>query len=269
MILLLSPSKTQDFETAHLLEKKQTLPLQKPYFQTEIENLVALLKKFDTAELESLMQISPKLALLNQGRFKTFDPTFERAHQQKPAIFAFQGDVYEGLEARDFSEKELLFAQKHLLILSGLYGILQPLDSIQPYRLEMKTALKGKVKEGESDFTFKNLYEFWGEKLSQRLLALAGEQKIVNLASQEYFKAIQTKSFTKKLKEKVINIHFKEKKGNRYSVVAIFAKKARGRMARFAIQHQIQDPEALKSFQDERYQFLADLSTECDWVFGR
>jgi cytoplasmic iron level regulating protein YaaA (DUF328/UPF0246 family) len=273
MILLLSPSKTQDFETLHPLEKTVTLPLQKPHFQAEIQNLVALLKKMNTQELASLMQISPKLAQLNKARFEAFDPTFEMPAFQRPAIFAFQGDVYEGLQAEDFSEKELLFAQKQLLILSGLYGILQPLDTIQPYRLEMKTALKGKVKQGEkenpTDLNFKNLYEFWGEKLAQRLLELAGEKMIVNLASQEYFKALQTKSLTQKLNHKIINIHFKEKKGNRYQVVALYAKKARGRLARFVIQHQIEDPDALKSFEQEGYHFVAELSTERDWVFGR
>jgi hypothetical protein len=202
------------------------------------------------------MHLSEALATLNEERYQTFTETFS-PDNSKQALLAFKGEVYAKMEADNFSAEDLEFAQQHLRILSGLYGLLKPLDLIQPYRLEMGTKLK--TKKGNS------LYEYWGTKISKALNAAGEGQTLVNLASQEYFKAVDHKT----LKMRVISIHFKEYKDDRYQVVGFFAKQARGLMARYAILNRITDPEQLKVFREEGYEFSAPLSTAQDWVFVR
>jgi cytoplasmic iron level regulating protein YaaA (DUF328/UPF0246 family) len=202
------------------------------------------------------MHLSEALATLNEERYQTFTETFS-PDNSKQALLAFKGEVYAKMEADNFSAEDLEFAQQHLRILSGLYGLLKPLDLIQPYRLEMGTKLK--TKKGNS------LYEYWGTKISKALNAAGEGQTLVNLASQEYFKAVDHKT----LKMRVISIHFKEYKDDRYQVVGFFAKQARGLMARYAILNRITDPEQLKVFREDGYEFSAPLSTAQDWVFVR
>jgi cytoplasmic iron level regulating protein YaaA (DUF328/UPF0246 family) len=219
-------------------------------------DLVGVLRKKSAAQISKLMHLSDALATLNAERYQTFTETFS-PENSKQALLAFKGEVYAKMEADDFSAEDLEFAQQHLRILSGLYGLLKPLDLIQPYRLEMGTTLK--TKKGA------NLYQYWGTKISKALNAAGEGQTLVNLASQEYFKAVDQKT----LKMPVISIHFKEHKDNRYQVVGFFAKQARGLMARYAILNRITDPEQLKVFREEGYEFSAPLSTAQDWVFVR
>jgi hypothetical protein len=202
------------------------------------------------------MHLSEDLATPNAERYQTFTDTFS-PDNSKQALLAFKGEVYAKMEADQFTAEELEFAQQHLRILSGLYGLLKPLDLMQPYRLEMGTKLK--TKKGDS------LYEYWGTKISKALNAAGEGRTLVNLASQEYFKAVDKKT----LKLPVITIHFKEHKGGSYQVVGFFAKQARGLMARFAIQNRITDPEQLKTFHEEGYEFAERLSSAQDWVFVR
>jgi cytoplasmic iron level regulating protein YaaA (DUF328/UPF0246 family) len=183
---------------------------------------------------------------------ETFSPD-----NSKQAILAFKGEVYAKMEADTFSAADLEFAQQHLRILSGLYGLLKPLDLIQPYRLEMGTKLK--TKKGNS------LYDYWGTKISKALNAASEGRMVVNLASQEYFKAVDKKT----LKMPVITIHFKEHREGSYQVVGFFAKQARGLMIRYAIQNRITDPEQLKVFQEDGYEFAEHLSSAQDWIFIR
>jgi cytoplasmic iron level regulating protein YaaA (DUF328/UPF0246 family) len=202
------------------------------------------------------MHLSEALATLNAERYQTFMDTFS-PDNSKQALLAFKGEVYAKMEADQFTAEELEFAQQHLRILSGLYGLLKPLDLMQPYRLEMGTKLK--TKKGDS------LYDYWGTKISKALNAAGEGRTLVNLASQEYFKAVDKKT----LKLPVITIHFKEHKEGSYQVVGFFAKQARGLMARFAIQNRITDPEQLKTFNEEGYEFAERLSSAQDWVFVR
>jgi cytoplasmic iron level regulating protein YaaA (DUF328/UPF0246 family) len=217
---------------------------------------VGVLRKKSAAQISELMHLSEALATLNEERYQTFTETFS-PDNSKQALLAFKGEVYAKMEADNFSAEDLEFAQQHLRILSGLYGLLKPLDLIQPYRLEMGTKLK--TKKGNS------LYEYWGTKISKALNAAGEGQTLVNLASQEYFKAVDHKT----LKMRVISIHFKEYKDDRYQVVGFFAKQARGLMARYAILNRITDPEQLKVFREDGYEFSAPLSTAQDWVFVR
>jgi cytoplasmic iron level regulating protein YaaA (DUF328/UPF0246 family) len=217
---------------------------------------VGVLKKKSTSEISKLMHLSDSLASLNEERYKTFMETFS-PENSKQALLAFKGEVYAKMEADQFSAEELEFAQQHLRILSGLYGLLKPLDLIQPYRLEMGTPLK--TKKGT------NLYQYWGTKISKALNEVGEGKTLVNLASQEYFKAVDQKT----LKLPVITIHFKEHKDGKYQVVGFFAKQARGLMARYAIQNRITDPEQLKVFREEGYEFSAPLSSAQEWVFVR
>jgi cytoplasmic iron level regulating protein YaaA (DUF328/UPF0246 family) len=204
------------------------------------------------------MSISDKLAELNQARFKAFDP--EDTETGVQAAFAFAGDVYEGLKARDLDSAALAFAQDHIRILSGFYGLLRPLDRIQPYRLEMGTRLK--TRRGNS------LYDFWGDRISQCLNADAEGQidpSLINLASQEYFGAIDAKA----LKLQVITPHFREEKDGESRIISFFAKKARGTMARFVIDERIETPGDLKAFDRDGYRFDKTASTDTDWIFTR
>lgn len=250
MLLVISPAKTLDYSNPTFTQYSE------PDFQVEVKDLVSVLRKKSASQISELMHLSNSLASLNEERYKTFQDTFNQVNA-KQALLAFKGEVYTKMEADQFSEADLEFAQQHLRILSGLYGLLKPLDLIQPYRLEMGTPLK--TKKGA------NLYHYWGTKISKALNALGQGKTLVNLASQEYFKAIDQKT----LNLPVIHIHFKENKGEKYQVVGFFAKQARGLMARYAILNRLTDPEQLKLFQEEGYTYSAPLSTQKDWVFVR
>jgi len=250
MLLVISPAKTLDYSNPEYSSHTQ------PDFPGEVKDLVGVLRKKSASEISKLMHLSDSLASLNEERFKTFRETFS-PENSKQALLAFKGEVYAKMEADQFSAADLEFAQQHLRILSGLYGLLKPLDLIQPYRLEMGTSLK--TKKGT------NLYQYWGTKISKALNEVGQGKTLVNLASQEYFKAVDQKT----LKLPVITIHFKEHKEGKYQVVGFFAKQARGLMARYAILNRITDPEQLKVFREEGYEFSDPLSSDQDWVFVR
>ena len=250
MLIVISPAKTLDYSNPEYSSHTQ------PDFPTEVKDLVGVLKKKSASQISKLMHLSDSLAVFNEERYKTFSETFN-PENSKQAVLAFKGEVYAKMEADHFSPEDLDFAQQHLRILSGLYGLLKPLDLIQPYRLEMGTQLQ--TKKGN------NLYQYWGTKISKALNELGEERPLVNLASQEYFKAVDQKT----LKMPVITIHFKEYKEGKYQVIGFFAKQARGMMARYAILNRITDPEQLKVFREEGYEFSAPLSTAQDWVFVR
>lgn len=250
MLIVISPAKTLDYSTPQFTEYT------KPDFTTDIKALVSVMKKKSAPELSQLMHISENLALLNEERFKTFQPEFT-PENSKQALLAFKGDVYTKIDVDNYSEEDFEFAQKHLRILSGLYGLLKPLDLIQPYRLEMGTRLQ--TKKGE------NLYEYWGSKIAKAINEAAKGQTLVNLASQEYFKSVDLKS----LKTPIVNIHFKEFKNGKYQIIGLFAKQARGMMTNFAIKNRLTDPVSLKTFAEEGYEFSELLSDATDWVFVR
>ncbi|MGD1897406.1 MAG: peroxide stress protein YaaA [Phormidesmis sp.] len=251
--MVISPAKSLDYEGPNYPHYTMPAVLE------QSETLVKQLSAYDESELSELMKISDKLAQLNRQRFRDFQTPFT-PENAKQALLVFDGDVYKGIHVKDYDDDDLAFAQNHLRILSGLYGILRPLDLMQPYRLEMGTKLatdKGK-----------NLYEFWGDQISDLInaeLADESEPLLVNLASNEYFKSINLK----KLKASVLNIAFKEKKGDSYKIVAIYAKKARGLMVDFVIRNRIEDPALMKGFDSDGYEFNAELSDESTWVFCR
>lgn len=249
MLAVISPSKTQDFSMPDIQEHTFTRQL------SESEVLVNLLKKKTQDELSKLMSISEKLAKLNYDRFQDFSTPFD-FNNAKQALLAFKGDVYNGIDAPNLSKKDLIFAQDNLRMLSGLYGVIRPLDLIAPYRLEMGTKLK--------NTKGKNLYEFWGDKIS-KLLNEDEPEVIINLASNEYFKGIDQKA----LKAKIINIVFKEFKGDKYKIIGIYAKRARGLMVQFMIKNRIKNPQDLKAFKLEDYRYQEDMSDSTTWVFTR
>jgi len=255
MLCVLSPAKKQDFESC---ETKIT-PTQ-PETKKQIAELFEVLKNKSASDLKALMNVSDKIAELNFERYQSFDPKKYNKTNSKAAVLALQGDVYRGLDAASLKKQDLDYAQDHLRILSGLYGCLRPLDYIQPYRLEMKTPLvnpKGK-----------NLYEFWGTKLSELLNKSLRDHKnptLINLASQEYFKAIDKSA----LSYPVIHIDFKEKKNGDYKTIGIMAKYARGLMARYLIEHKIDDVEAIKQFNVDKYRFNKKMSSDDKLVFTR
>lgn len=254
MITVISPAKSLDFE-GPLATKQKT----QPKFIKESEELAKQLKKLAPQDIASLMKLSDKLATLNFDRFQAFKPPFtpENARQ---AVLAFRGDVYQGLDADTLSSDDFKFAQKHLRILSGLYGILKPLDLIQPYRLEMGTKFENNAG--------KNLYEFWGTSLNEHLQKELKKQEqpvIVNLASNEYFKAVKEKQ----MPYRIITPVFKDYKNGQYKILSFFAKKARGLMTRYIIQNQIDSPEELKNFNSDGYKFDKKSSTDDSLVFLR
>lgn len=252
ILALLSPAKSLDFETALNTSLKS-----EPQFQKETLYLASKLKKTSAKKLGDLMGISPALAALNHERYQVFEETPNKnLHRQ--AAWAFNGDVYRGLEAYTLSEKEQEYLQQHLRILSGLYGYLKPADIIQPYRLEMGCGFKVTP-------TKDNLYKYWKPLLAPSLNKEEGVTHIVNLASQEYFKSVDTK----KLKRPVLHIDFKENKGGTFKTVSFFAKKARGLMARYMAQQNVQDIQDLKLFDLENYTYNDSLSSEDKWIFTR
>ncbi|WP_100656628.1 peroxide stress protein YaaA [Alteromonas flava] len=254
MLVVLSPAKNLDLEPV-----KVSHATTQPELLSDAKVLVDVCRQLSPAELSSLMKISDKLAILNAERFNSFEFPFTNDNA-KPAALTFNGDVYAGLQADSLQPKELEFAQQHLRILSGLYGVLRPLDLMQAYRLEMGTSL--------TTPKHKNLYEFWGDRITQVLnqqLAHIGSETLVNLASNEYFKAVKKRQ----LDAQIITPVFKDFKNGQYKVISFFAKKARGLMARFILQNHITDVEQLKKFDVEGYTYDAALSTAEDWVFTR
>ena len=252
MLIVLSPAKRLDFS-----EPPVAFEPTMPRLTEDTASLARTARRQTKADLRRLMGISDDLARLNRERFQAFDPT---ADNGLPAAFAFAGDVYQGLEARTLDAAGLAFAQSRLRILSGLYGLLRPLDRIQPYRLEMGTRLK--TRRGSS------LYDFWGDRLSKQLNADAvdhDDPTLVNLASQEYFGAVDAKA----LKLPVVTCHFREAKDGESRIVSFFAKKARGAMARFAIDERVAKVADLKAFERDGYRFDKAVSTELDWIFIR
>lgn len=250
MITLISPAKTLDLSDSPFKESTY------PQFKTHIKELVGVMKKKSKSDIRKLMGVSEELAVLNHDRYKSFEDQFT-PENSKQALFAFKGDVYKKMEVENYTQDQILFAQDHIRILSGLYGLLKPLDLIQPYRLEMGIKLKTKKA--------KDLYGYWGHKIAQAIDAAATDGTVINLASQEYFKAVDQK----KLKSKVITIVFKEYREGSYKIIGIFAKQARGMMANFIIENKINDPERLKLFDKEGYEYAEKLSSEEEWVFIR
>jgi cytoplasmic iron level regulating protein YaaA (DUF328/UPF0246 family) len=228
-------------------------------FLPEAEKIISVMKKKKPAQLAKLMDISPKLADLNYQRFQEWTVPFTPENSWQ-AVLMFNGDVYQGLKAESFSVSEFETAQNQLRILSGVYGLLKPLDLIQPYRLEMGTSVSIAKK--------KNLYDFWKAKITAKLNQEFSETErtvLVNLASNEYFSAIDTK----KIKARIITPSFKENKNGQYQMVSFFAKRARGLMSRFIIQNKISDPEEIKAFDLEGYYFNNGLSKGDNWIFTR
>ena len=254
MIIVLNSSKTLDMQLPTRISKHSV-----PEFSTESVSLVKALRRLSVSELADLMKMSEKLAVLNANRYRNWKMR-PGPSNAKQALLAFKGDVFEAMEVESYSAREFNFAQKHLRIVSGLYGILRPLDLIQAYRLEMATLLS--IENSIS------LYDFWGDRIHQSLCATLKKEKsgvLVNLASLEYFKAIKADRFD----SRVITPVFKERQNSGYRVVAIYAKKARGRMSGFIIRNRINRPEDLKAFNRDGYRFRAKLSTDTQWVFTR
>lgn len=252
MLIVLSPAKRLDFTKAD-----PALPASERRFLDDTASLAKTTKRQTHADLRRLMSISDTLADLNRKRFQAFDASSTDGVQ---AAFAFAGDVYEGLKARDLTEDDLDFAQAHVRILSGFYGLLRPLDRIQPYRLEMGTRLK--TRRGG------NLYDFWGDRISQCLNADAeghADPTVINLASQEYFGAVDAKA----LERPVVTPQFRESKDGESRIVSFFAKKARGAMTRFAVDERIETAADLRAFDRDGYRFDKSASTETDWIFIR
>jgi len=254
MLIVVSPAKSLDFDS-----KARTRKFTEPQYLEESTQLVGQLQKLSPEDFSELMNISSSLGELNHMRYANWHTPFD-LENSKQAIFAFKGDVYIGLEAEKFSTADLNFAQKHLRILSGLYGLLRPLDLMQPYRLEMGSRFENK--KG------KNLYEFWDNKLTENLNELFKQDKrpvLVNLASKEYFSAIKPKS----LNAEIISPVFKDFSNGKYKIVSFYAKKARGYMAAYIIQNRIKSPEKLKDFDVEGYWYSEQDSTPAQPVFLR
>lgn len=254
MLIIISPAKSLDFEKNSNTEQFSEAP-----FLKESQTLIKQLRKLSTNEIADFMSISPKLAQLNYERFINWQLPFN-LENAKQALLAFRGDVYTGIDAYSLNEKELETAQNDLRILSGLYGVLKPLDLIQAYRLEMGKKLQ--TSKGN------NLYEFWGDKITKEInktLLDKNDKYLINLASNEYYKSIDKK----KIKAEIITPIFKDLKNDQYKVISFFAKKARGMMTRFIIQNEITDPEHLKTFDCDGYIFNPHLSNTNELVFTR
>ncbi len=257
MLFLLSPAKSLDYDTPTPPELADALT--RPQFLPDTAALIDLLRTKSVAEVRELMDLSEPLAQLNVDRYRAWRPRFTE-HNSKPAVLAFNGDVYDGLDAKSLSTDDIGWAQQHVRMLSGLYGILRPLDRMQPYRLEMGTRLA--TPAGAS------LYDWWGDRLALHLNQLARAEKvpvIVNLASQEYFRAADRKV----LKPRVIDCQFEDWKNGDYKIISFFAKRARGLMARYCIQHRIETPEGLQGFDLDGYRLAPEVSTPDRLVFRR
>jgi cytoplasmic iron level regulating protein YaaA (DUF328/UPF0246 family) len=254
MLFVLSPAKSLDYEApAPVVTPSQT------QFNAQSKALIALLRCLSVQQVAELMDLSDKLAALNVARYAAWSPR-ATGKNARPAVFAFDGDVYDGLAARNLTVEDLEWAQAHLCILSGLYGVLRPLDLMQPYRLEMGTTL--------ANAHGNNLYKFWGDTLAKHLsqrLKADGSGVLVNLASQEYFKAADTPA----LKARVVECVFQDYKNGQYKVISFNAKRARGMMARFAITQRLEKPEDLRAFDADGYGWDKAASGDNSLVFRR
>ncbi|MCY1264508.1 hypothetical protein D9M70_128600 [compost metagenome] len=254
MLLVISPAKTLDYETPPVTSR-----FTQPEFLDHAQELIEQLRELSPAQIAELMHLSDKLAGLNAARYGSWHPDFTPANA-KQALLAFKGDVYTGLNAEDFNEADFDFAQQHLRMLSGLYGLLRPLDLMQPYRLEMGTKL--------ANARGKDLYAFWGERISGWLneaLAAQGDDILLNLASNEYFSSVKRKA----LNARVIDTEFKDLKNGQYKIISFYAKKARGLMARYVIKERLTSPEGLKDFNYQGYRYSAEHSGPDNLVFLR
>jgi len=252
MIAILSPAKRMEIV-------KNNFNHSTPYFLNKTNEIINVLKSTNAPELQKLMKISPKLADLNFHRHLNFDLNHTPENSSQ-AFFAYKGDVYRGLEADKFNEEDLKFGNKHIRIISGLYGLLNPLDLIQPYRLEMGTKLK------VNDFT--NLYKFWNDLVTEKLnedIKRSDSDILINLASDEYYKAIDSK----KINAKIIKIIFKEYRGEKLKFISFNGKKARGMMSKYIINNRINDEESLKGFDYEGYSFVEEDSNSSEFLFVR
>jgi cytoplasmic iron level regulating protein YaaA (DUF328/UPF0246 family) len=250
MHIIISPAKTLDMKQRQMKLKSTLCP-----FLNKSQSLVNSLSQLKSNDIQALMEVSPKIGELNANRFNEWRTPFTSSNA-KAAIYAFKGDVYSEINADSLTDDQLEFTQRNLSILSGLYGLLRPLDLMQAYRLEMGTKISNKLG--------KNLYEFWGDQLTNEL-NLREQVWLINLASNEYFKSIRVA----KLNAKVIQPIFKDEKNGVLKIIGIYAKKARGMMCRFAIENNIQNPEELKSFNLGGYSFIASISSDNEWVFTR
>ncbi len=254
MLMIISPAKTLDLTTA-----PSTQSHNQPIFLQQAQQLIDRAKKLSAADISSLMKISEKLGILNYERFHEWQTPFS-LDNAKQAVLTFKGDVYTGLDAQSLDEEALQWADKHLAILSGLYGMLRPLDLMQAYRLEMGTKLD--TIHGD------NLYQFWGEQVTDAINEqLSSEETpvLVNLASNEYYKVIQAKNIV----ARIVTPVFKDEKNGTYKVISFYAKKARGLMVRWAIDNRVSDVNELKQFDSEGYYFSPDNSRSNQWVFLR
>jgi uncharacterized protein len=254
MLIVISPAKTLDFESPATTKSKTI-----PDFLEDSQQLIDALQELSPADISELMGVSDKIGNLNFDRFLNWHTPFD-ASNAKQAVLAFKGDVYTGLNAEEFSTQQFKFAQQHLRILSGLYGMLRPLDLMQAYRLEMGTRFANE--------RGKNLYEFWGDSITKALnkqLKKIKSDVLLNLASNEYFKAVQPKA----INADIITPVFKDLKGGKYKIVSFYAKKARGLMSAYIIKNQLDDVEDIKQFDSEGYRYNAAMSTAREWVFTR
>ena len=254
MLILISPAKTLDYSVS-VPDIKAT----KIQFPKESLELINGLKKLNSKGVQELMNISPKLAQLNFERFQEYNYPFDN-EKIKPALLVFKGEVFVGINAVNFSVDDLYYAQNHLRILSGLYGLLRPMDSILPYRLEMGTKYSTKK--------HKHLYDFWGMKINEAVQDELNKQRdkvLINLASNEYYKSVKAA----KLDAEIITPQFKDYKNGEYKMISFFAKKARGLMTNFILKNRIQNPEELKLFNMEGYEFNHQLTEGNKWVFTR
>jgi cytoplasmic iron level regulating protein YaaA (DUF328/UPF0246 family) len=254
MLITISPAKTLDYETPPV-----TTTHTKPTFLKQSRYLVNNLRNYSAMDLAELMKLSMKLSALNFDRYHHWKTPFTLKNA-KQAVLAMKGDVYSGLDAETLDEEGFNFAQQHLRILSGLYGVLRPLDLMQPYRLEMGTKLPNE--------RGKDLYAFWGEQISQALnkdLKAQGDDVLINLASNEYFKSIKPKL----IQGRIITPQFKEKKRDGYRMIGVFAKRARGLMSRYIIDNRLQEPTDIQGFDREGYRYNKRLSKDTQWVFTR
>ena len=255
MLAILSPAKTLDFDKPLTTDQHSA-----PEFTKESKALIKTLRQLEPSDIGSLMGISDKLATLNHDRYAHWSAKFDDASGARASLLAFKGDVYLGLDAQTLSKRDFTWAQKRLRVLSGLYGLLRPLDRIHPYRLEMGTALRNTAG--------KDLYEFWGGKVTQALNeALSGQRSkvLINLASNEYYKVVQAQN----IDGRIVTINFKEWRRDAYRFVSFSAKKARGLMARYMIDQRAERADDLKAFDVEGYAFNEELSSRDEWIFTR
>lgn len=253
MKVLLSPAKALDFDKEIASNK-----LTEPHFLNEASYLVNKMSKFSAGKIGKMMHLSKELADLNYDRYQNWKPEAMPNNENGASIAVFNGEAYRGFDASSLTENQLLVAQEKVRVLSGLYGILKPLDVIYPYRLEMGT--KWSVTPAK-----KNLYQYWGKSLAEKLNEENEDGIIINVASNEYFKAIDTKV----LKGRVITPVFKDLKNGEFKTIMVFAKKARGMMARFIVVNNITNPEEIKAFDTDGYRYDENMSSENEWVFTR